>query len=354
MRKKRLLHILFCGILIALLTISAFAEHDETDIPYAVTGGNIWFEELSGSITDCDDDVTEVVVPEKINDVTVNAIGNYAFAGSCIKKVTLPNTVTKIRPEAFWNCNGIINIKLPESIEYLGEGSFGACYNLRRFSVPSRVKSIEPYVFCDCRALLSITILSNVNEIKTCAFQNCTELTDVYYEGTQEQWNAITIETGNEYLLAANLHTESSGPELPATEPVRFTLATPSFGAFAPISVTGTGTRSVNFYAAFYNQNSRFIGLETAQRSVYPGLQSVFVPISRSSFVPTIKAFALDDEFRPLSPASGQDAGNGENFPEKYSAILSESNTTERDALVDALTEQEAKELIKQFTGWLH
>lgn len=35
------------------------------------------------------------------------------------------------------------------------------------------------------------------------AFNNCTNLSQVNYRGTEEQWNKISIEVGNDYLLKA-------------------------------------------------------------------------------------------------------------------------------------------------------
>jgi len=38
------------------------------------------------------------------------------------------------------------------------------------------------------------------------AFYDCPKLTDIYYSGTEEQWNQIYIDEGNEYLTNANIH----------------------------------------------------------------------------------------------------------------------------------------------------
>ncbi len=42
-----------------------------TDIPYAVEGGNIYFDTATGTVTDADKTVTFVNIPEKINGVDV-------------------------------------------------------------------------------------------------------------------------------------------------------------------------------------------------------------------------------------------------------------------------------------------
>ena len=46
------------------------------------------------------------------------------------------------------------------------------------------------------------------------AFSGCTSLTDVYFEGTQSQWDAISIENyQNDALKNATIHYQSTGPE---------------------------------------------------------------------------------------------------------------------------------------------
>lgn len=50
-----------------------------------------------------------------------------------------------------------------------------------------------------------------VKAIADSAFSNCESLTDVHYEGTEEEWNGITIGTGNEKLTTATLHFNSTG-----------------------------------------------------------------------------------------------------------------------------------------------
>jgi len=54
----------------------------------------------------------------------------------------------------------------------------------------------------------SITLPDTIEEIGRKAFNGCTSLTDVYYEGTKEQWEILcdSIGTGNTALLNANIH----------------------------------------------------------------------------------------------------------------------------------------------------
>jgi len=51
----------------------------DTDMPYAVEGGNIYYNS-EGVITGCDKEVTSANIPESIEGVTIRAIGEYAFS----------------------------------------------------------------------------------------------------------------------------------------------------------------------------------------------------------------------------------------------------------------------------------
>ena len=54
--------------------------------------------------------------------------------------------------------------------------------------------------------IISISLPITIEEIGRRAFNNCTDLTDVYYDGTEEEWNEISISTGNDPLHAATKH----------------------------------------------------------------------------------------------------------------------------------------------------
>ncbi len=58
--------------------------------------------------------------------------------------------------------------------------------------------------------ITSISIPGTVKEIGRKAFSGCTSLTDVYFDGTEEQWNAITLGNNNDPLVAATKHFKES------------------------------------------------------------------------------------------------------------------------------------------------
>ena len=65
--------------------------------------------------------------------------------------------------------------------------------------------SIEGSTFYECSSLTEINIPLNITSIGYQAFYNCSELQTVYYEGTEEEWKKIKIDSKNSDLKNANI-----------------------------------------------------------------------------------------------------------------------------------------------------
>ena len=72
--------------------------------------------------------------------------------------------------------------------------------------IPDSTTVIEAEAFAGDTALTSVTIPAGVTEIRERAFYGCTNIKDVYYSGTVEQWDEIAIQSGNGPLTRASLH----------------------------------------------------------------------------------------------------------------------------------------------------
>ncbi len=80
---------------------------------------------------------------------------------------------------------------------------------------------IGRFTFEDTPFVKTITFHNSINYIDSWAFSGCTELTDVYFTGTEEEWGKIYISrTGNEALFAARIHYEKSFLDTVCTEHV--------------------------------------------------------------------------------------------------------------------------------------
>ena len=148
-------------------------------------------------ITDCDASAKEAIeIPKEIKGIAVTSIGSKAF---------------------YW-CSGLTSIEIPAGVTSIGE-----------------------YAFEGCSGLTSIEIPVGVTEIGYAAFSGCSGLKDVYYTGTQEQWDNIwgsgsdasdvfyyyDEDLGEDISIPFTLHCNSSRPE-PSQQPSAKPSAAPS------------------------------------------------------------------------------------------------------------------------------
>ena len=128
--------------------------------------------------------------------------------------ITIPSSVTKIID---WALSGslIEKITIPATVNYIGSGTFGNCNNLKSVEILGNISMIPDMTFCYCENLESITIPASVTEIGWDAFRYCTSLTSITYSGTEEMWNEITINSGNNVLNNVNITYKNEVEEIP-------------------------------------------------------------------------------------------------------------------------------------------
>ena len=150
--------------------------------------------------------LTSIELPD-----AVTSIGDAAFYGCrSLTSIELPASVTSIGSAAFFGCSGLTTIELPDAVTSIGDYAFYGCGSLTSIELPAGITSIESRTFTYCSSLNSIKFSDSVTSIKDSAFKGCESLTDVYYNGTQTQWNAIAKGSDNDPLTSAALHTIDS------------------------------------------------------------------------------------------------------------------------------------------------
>lgn len=94
------------------------------------------------------------------------------------------------------------DIIIPETVVFntatyrvarIGERAFYCCQSLTNITIPNSVKSIGTEAFYDCSSLTSIVIPDSVTSIEWWAFCGCKSLTDITFQGTIAQWNKIKL-----------------------------------------------------------------------------------------------------------------------------------------------------------------
>ena len=156
--------------------------------------------------------LTSITIPD-----SVTSIGDQAFRDSGLTSITIPDSVTSIGVWAFYGCVRLTSITMPDSVTSIGEDSFLGCISLPSITIPNSVTTIGEHAFAHCNSLTSITIPNSVTSICDFAFYYCNHLTDVYYTGTQAEWQRISIGKCNYRLTDATIHYnyQATNPEEP-------------------------------------------------------------------------------------------------------------------------------------------
>lgn len=77
--------------------------------------------------------------------------------------------------------------------------------------LPDGVKSIESYTFAECNLMKTVRLSKSLKTVGDSAFRNCTALTDIYYQGSEDEWNAIQFGARWNDGVTATIHYNYGG-----------------------------------------------------------------------------------------------------------------------------------------------
>ncbi|MCR5208065.1 MAG: leucine-rich repeat domain-containing protein [Eubacterium sp.] len=171
----------------------------------------------------------EIVFPQSVTDIHA-----YAFSGSGIKSIVFDDSSCVIYPNAFNDCvrltdadlgknvtlntyafsycTALKSIEIPGVNETIPENVLYSCTALENVKMNEGTKTIDEDAFNECTAVKVVEIPKSLVTVSDYAFRKCELLSDVYYKGSQEEWNKITFGRRNEYLTEAKIHYNSPAP----------------------------------------------------------------------------------------------------------------------------------------------
>ncbi|MBQ3527040.1 MAG: leucine-rich repeat protein [Clostridia bacterium] len=152
--QKRIISMILAVIvtvgMVPMTAIPAAAATTDDGLVYTITDGTV-------TITDYTGTAENLVIPDTIE--------------GC--------PVTKIGDSAFYNCQKLISVDIPDGVTSIGESAFNSCLALTSVNIPDGVTSIGYNTFYYCRALTSIDIPDSVTDIGDSAFRSCSSLTEI-------------------------------------------------------------------------------------------------------------------------------------------------------------------------------
>ncbi len=140
----------------------------------------------------CCDGITEIRLPDGLEE-----IGMAAFSGCTgLKHLELPDSLQTIEYGAFSGCTGLTGtLAIPPIVTSIGDGAFANCSGLTELTIPPSVEEIRSDTFRGCSNLKHITFPDSLESIEDGAFFNCKSLD----QETVERLNAVNPNARSQY-----------------------------------------------------------------------------------------------------------------------------------------------------------
>ncbi len=135
------------------------------------------------------DNIVSVDLPD-----TVEAIGDSAFYGcTSIKQITIPQNVSELGFAVFYNCLSLEDVDFSnnQTITFIPQNAFAYCSNISKIDIPKSVTEIYDYAFSNCTKLSEINDLESVAYIGSYAFDYCQKLETIKLINCTVYYNAF-------------------------------------------------------------------------------------------------------------------------------------------------------------------
>lgn len=93
--------------------------------------------------------------------------------------VTLHENLEEIKRYAFYRCENLTSVVIPNKVSQILYSAFNGCHNLTSVNIPNNVISIGEYAFYECYSIKFISIPNSVTNIESSSFTRCYSLETV-------------------------------------------------------------------------------------------------------------------------------------------------------------------------------
>lgn len=263
----------------------------------------------------------EITIPSSINyngeDIIVDFISSNAFANATITKVTIPSTVYYIGSQAFYHCESLAEITLPEGLREISVSAFAGC-PITSLTLPGTLTTIGSYGLEGLSSLQKLTIAYGAEELSMDwsvfnGTDNVTELViDRYYtfgNGKGISYNTVKKVTFGEHLTTIpksvcegmSLNELNVGANVTAVDSYAFFNCTLPEGCNFPFAQIKEIKDGAFYLTKNLPANLDLTGVETLAENAFANceLQSVILPMTVTSigngafsYVENLKVYA--------------------------------------------------------------
>ena len=216
MEKKWFVALLMVVVMMCACWTGAVAE-DERDYQYAL------LDDGTVEITGYNGKAEKLTIPNMLNGKKVTSIDNRAFyLCNSLISIIIPDSVAKISVNPFAYCSTLKSIFVSSEHPYFFaiDGvlfrkadscliSYPKGREYTTYNIPQGITAIESSAFYDCKFLTRVTIPDSVTSIGDCAFSLCDSLTSITIPDSVEQIGT------NPFTVCSALKSISVSPEHP-------------------------------------------------------------------------------------------------------------------------------------------
>lgn len=111
----------------------------------------------------------------------VTSVADEGLAGTKLKKITLPETITHLGVAAFGYNYSLTEVVFSDGIalQEISQSAFCYCTGLMKISVPDSVTKIGYWAFYNCTSLENVSLPDSLTAISYMAFAGCTALESI-------------------------------------------------------------------------------------------------------------------------------------------------------------------------------
>lgn len=279
----------------------------------------------------------EVEVPE-----TVTVIGEEAFSGTAVEKVTIPDSVREIRNGAFSDCQNLQTVEIGDGVSKIGSSAFMQCTALTSVTFGSSVRELGTGIFSGCLQLSEIEIDEDntsivcedgvlLNAERTCLYEMLNGRPGVVYEMP----DTITSVRRYAFWDCRNVRLLVLSDSLKEIVPYTFTNCISLQAVAIPGSVTTIGAKA---FSDCHNLETVTLTASTKDihATAFDGCENVAIYAPDNSIG---ARYAADNDYQSASLDAFTALRN--RLIEQYEAELAQTDTEEDRDEADANTEAE-------------